>query len=329
VGTRSPNPRVALLDQKPSQALLRTALKVEPARKMRVPGFDWEHEIRVALPRSYGESDRTYPVLWLTDNALELASVLLGSRELILVAVGSEGVPTRENQRRRTYDFGAWDELFVRGPGGDHLRKEWAEIFPESIDANATGGAQRFLDFLIDDVRPALAADYRMDAEDHALAGMSGGGMFVGFAIFGRPAGFKRYICGSPSLYGGDYKLFELEEQYAATNDDLPVDIFFGAGEAEITEPVISAWGCVSSMATLAETLSFRGYPSLRLSAKIFAGETHGTVWPSILGWGVRWLWGDSITRSILSSRDASSPQDPPSSESASAADRRSTGNGR
>ena len=89
--------------------------------------------------------------------------------------------------------------------------------------------------------------------------------------------------------------IFKLEEQYAAEHDDLPADVFFGAGDAEITEPLIAGYGCVSSMAKMAETLSFRGYPSLRMTVKIFPGEIHQTAMHSVLVWGVRSLWSDAI----------------------------------
>jgi hypothetical protein len=41
----------------------------------------------------------------------------------------------------------------------------------------------------------------------------------------------------------------------------------------------------------MAELLNVRGYPSLRLAAKIFPGEDHSTVFPLILSWGIRTMW--------------------------------------
>jgi predicted alpha/beta superfamily hydrolase len=134
-----------------------------------------------------------------------------------------------------------------------------------------------------------------MDPDGHGLFGYSAGGAFVGYALFARPGAFAKYICGSPALYLSNGAIFKLEEQYAAEHDDLPADVFFGAGDAEITEPLIAGYGCVSSMAKMAETLSFRGYPSLRLTVKIFPGEIHQTAMHSVLVWGVRSLWSDAI----------------------------------
>jgi len=279
----------------PSEAPLRTVFfTVEPARTMRTDGFDWEYEIRVALPVSYATTERTYPVLWITDNDLEAALVAVGYVDLIIVAVGAPRVPVRESAERRAYDLKPGENYLFDGPGGDWLRREYETNMPELLQFKG-GGAGPFLDFLVDEVRPVLASEYRMDPEGHSLAGYSAGGTFVCNALLSRPEAFARYICGSPSLYSGDYTVFQLEEGYAATHDDLPARVFFGAGEGEITQHLISALGIVSGMVRLVETLSFRTYPSLDLTVKIFPGESHATMLVPLLSWGVRSVWGDEI----------------------------------
>jgi predicted alpha/beta superfamily hydrolase len=265
---------------------------VEPPRLMRADGFEWEHEIRVALPASYGFTDRVYPVLWITDNELECALAVLRDVELILVSIGAGRVSVRETSARRAFEFRPAEDPYFDGPGGEYLRRELPGRFPEF---ERSGGAGQFLDFLISDVRRVLAAEYRMDPRDHGLFGFSFGGAFVAYALFALPGAFSRYISGSPTLNTGDYAIFDAEERYAAEHDDLPADVFFGAGGAEMTEPVIAAWGCVSSMVRMVETLSLRGYPSLRLTAKLFPGESHRTVLPHVLSWGVRSVWGNQV----------------------------------
>jgi predicted alpha/beta superfamily hydrolase len=277
----------------PTDVTQRSLWTVESPRLMRAAGFDYEHEIRVALPVGYASTDRTYPVLWVTDNSLELALSVLGSAQLILVAVGGGAIPVAEFGRRRCFDFYPTEDfLSFDDPGSSYLYE--TVTLPDGTKPKG-GGADRFLDFLIDDVRLQLAADYRMEPEDHGLEGFSAGGAFVGHALFARPGAFKRYICGSPALYACNDSAFRLEERYAAAHDDLPAHVFFGAGGAEITEPMINGFGCVSSLARMAEILSFRGYPSLRMKVKIFPGESHATARPLTLRWGVRSVWGEEI----------------------------------
>jgi predicted alpha/beta superfamily hydrolase len=280
----------------PDEALLRSpSFDLEPPRTMRTKGLDWEYELRVALPASYRHTDERYPVLWITDNNLETALAVLASLDLILVGVGSGRVSVHEHARRRVYDLKPAGSYFFDGPGGDHLRRLMEEQ-PYGFELRG-GGADRFLDFLVSEARPALAADYRMNADDHVLLGFSAGGTFVCNALLTRPEAFARYICGSPSLYSGNFRVFELEEEYAATHDDLPARVFFASGEAELTEPMINALGMVSGMARLVERLSFRGYPSLRLEARVLPGESHATMLAPLIGRGVRSVWDEDELR--------------------------------
>jgi uncharacterized protein len=278
----------------PSEATLQSPFfAVQPSRTMRAPGFDWEHELRVALPLSYSRSSKAYPVLWILDNQLEHALTVLAGCDLILVSVGAGRVPRREFNVRRVFDFTPTEDISFDGPGGDYSRRETERLLPDLLGAG--GGAAGFLDFLVGAVRPTLAAEYRMNAAEHGLFGFSAGGTFVGYAIFARPQAFARYICGSPALNRGNYHIFDLEEQYAREHTDLPAEVFFGAGEAEMTQYLLSGEGIVSSMARMVETLSIRGYPSLGLHARIFPAESHDTVLPNVLSWGVRSVWGDTI----------------------------------
>ena len=158
----------------------RSGYTVEQSRMMRAEGFDWEHEIRVALPPGYDHTTTTYPTLWIMDNQLELALSLFGAneggKELILVSVGAEKtISFAEWERRRTFDFCPDpDDYLDSGPRGDHIRNTLPDVWPgvEII----SGGAPRFLDFLIDDVRVALESEYRMNPDEDGIIGESGGG---------------------------------------------------------------------------------------------------------------------------------------------------------
>ena len=186
----------------------------------------------MALPFSYTYTDKRYPVLWVMDNDIEASIPVLAGGDLILVGVGAPPIEWREWGMRRAYDFTPTEELFFGGPGGDYLRQETAKLRPEFLQAGAAGGAARFLEFLVEDVRPLLASEYRMDPLDHGLFGFSQGGTFVGYTLFTRPGAFARYICGSPALNSSNHRIFELEQEYAAKNADLPVSVFFGAGSS-------------------------------------------------------------------------------------------------
>jgi predicted alpha/beta superfamily hydrolase len=256
---------------------------------MRADGYPWEHEIRVALPLSYAESTKAYPVLWVTDNALETALSVLGALELVIVSIGAPRTAGGWASGRRAYDFYPCEDISPPEPNGSHIPG-----FSEDRGRRVVGGgAARFLDFLVDEVRPALAAQYRFDPHDHGLEGYSAGGWFVTYAMLKRPGAFTKYIAGAPSLYFCNDLIWTIEEEYAATHDDLAAQLYFGAGDLEMT--VEYYFGCFSSMAKMVERLTLRKYASLDLTVKIFPGESHATGRPFALGGGVRSLWGEGI----------------------------------
>jgi len=248
---------------------------LEPARLMRAEGWEFEHEVRVFLPPRYKTTDKRYPTLWVTDNALEIAiaasvaSATGYAPEVILVSIGAPmGIPHTEWNRRREYDFDR-----------------------EVADPNEPKGADRLLDFLVNTVRPALAAEYRMDPDEHALAGHSGGGMFCLHVLFTRPESFSKYLIGSPAT--GPW--LEMEQAYHENHDDLAARVFLAAGEAEMTDFLMAFAQVVSTVAEVAERLTLREYPSLEIEARIIPGAGHGEVMPILYARGIRSLWKERI----------------------------------
>jgi predicted alpha/beta superfamily hydrolase len=283
----------------------RYTMSIEPAVAIRTAAFDWDYEIQVALPASYGvKPDQRYPVLWLTDGPLLLHlavgllnTLVLGglAPEMIVVGVGcASEAGVAEYGRRRSIDLTPpGRSMLFDGPGGDYMRKLGGASM-QALD-DMPRQADDLLAFLVDELRPALAKTYRMEEEDHALMGHSGGGMFASYALFARPGAFRRYIVGSPSSNAVDRAAFRLEAAYAAGNEDLKADIFFGAGEQEIGRLSTAAWGIVSAPVLMAETLLLRQYPSLKVTTRIFAARDHFTVVADVISEGIRAVWADKV----------------------------------
>ena len=254
---------------------------VDSVRLVRADGWAWDHEVRVYLPPSYHVTDGKYPTLWITDNNLELIQgALIGdalgfSPELIVVAVGAPtDVNPAEFQRRRSYDF--IPDKALMGP-------MFAPMPAESL-----GGAPGFLDFLVNRLRPMLAGEYRMDLDDQGYAGHSGGGQFGLYVLLNKPESFDKYIISSPAAY---QPWLDMEERWHEKNKDLKARVFLSAGEGEAAHPLWSGAQIVSTVATMAERLTVRRYPSLELTVRIFPGEDHLTVMPIAYTRGIRVLW--------------------------------------
>ena len=252
-------------------------------RTERAKGWEWDHEVRIYLPPSYGLTDKNYPTLWVTDNNLELMQAALTgesmgfTQEMIVVAVGPPGdTNPAEFQRRRAYDF---------IPPAEELGPLLG-----ANPADTIGGAAGFLDFFVNQLRPMLAKEYRLDLDDQGYAGHSGGGQFGLYVLLNKPESFHKYIISSPAAY---QTWLDMEARYFEKHRDLKAKVFLSAGEEEFAHPIWSGSQIGSTVATMADRLMVRNYPSLELTVRIFPGEDHLSVIPIAFTRGIRTLWGN------------------------------------
>ena len=167
--------------------------------------FNHAHELTIALPASYGvQPGRRYPVLWVLDGPLMTRSVVgildqlvIGNHapEMIVIGIGSPAKDGLAGVGRRIVEFSPPGKGYAPpGLGGE----KFAEVAPIPDFPHR---ADDFLAMLIDDLRPALAKEYRFSGE-HALFGHSAGGMLGAYALVARPGAFSKMILGSPYVNG-------------------------------------------------------------------------------------------------------------------------------
>ena len=158
------------------------------------------------------------------------------------------------------------------------------------------GGADAFLEFLAGELRPWVAANHEV-TDDSTLIGDSLGGLFATYALLHQPSAFKRYLIGSPGLSRNREVSTAYEAQYAANHADLDATVFLAAGaDEEVLSPAMTELmraqfrGNDTAELTrqLAAGLASRGYPSLRLTTRIFREETHFTIPPILIAHGLR-----------------------------------------
>ena len=297
LGTAAPsaaNPQLAAITG------ARANMDLLAPRQFQSKRFDHPHELTIALPASYAvEPNRKYPVLWVLDGPLMTRAVVgildqlvIGNQapEMIVVGIGSPATDGLAGVGRRIVEFSPPGKGYAPPGLGGELFNRVAPIpdFPHRAD--------HFLAVLSDEVRPALAAQYRFSGE-HALFGHSAGGMLGAYSLFARPAAFSKVILGSPYVHGVDDAVFKAEQRHARSGRGLPVTLYVGAGGEEANEWFLAVSGIASGTARFGETLLMRGYAGLKLKTRIYDGEDHYSVAPRVIGDGIRFLWKDEAAR--------------------------------
>lgn len=150
-----------------------------------------------------------YPVLYVLDGNAFFASLHEAKRaqgrfqQAIIVGIAYPGEATH-NFRRRAYDFSP--------PPG------------EPTDP-PQGGQDEFLDFMAQQVMPAVARQFPVNHDQETLYGHSFGGMLGLYALYTRPGLFDHIIAASPSLWWADRYLLPHERTFsqAVTSGRLDV----------------------------------------------------------------------------------------------------------
>ncbi|QZA78741.1 hypothetical protein K4H28_04860 [Deefgea tanakiae] len=68
------------------------------------------------------------------------------------------------------------------------------------------GGADQFLRFVTEELRPLIAQHFALNLQQQTLFGFSYGGLFTLYALSTQPQHFQRYWAASPSLWFGEHQ---------------------------------------------------------------------------------------------------------------------------
>ncbi|HET9446767.1 MAG TPA: alpha/beta hydrolase-fold protein [Steroidobacteraceae bacterium] len=263
-----------------------------PARRI-----DQTFEIRVMQPLlRRGETTR-FPVLYLTDaNAhFGMTSAIAQQLQLagevgrfILVGIGYPG------------DHALVGELLRRRDLIPARRRKLSEVTLARRVAGVlqpaqekVGEADNFIAFIREQLIPFVNERFSTAPEARGYAGHSLGGGLGAHALLAHPDLFDRCILASPSLtFDGDEYLLDEAREFAAASR-LRARVFIGVGEEEENSTVASIAKArfVSSARRLAEILRSSAGGSTDLYLRIYAGETHSSVWPFAFTHGLRRLF--------------------------------------
>jgi len=248
---------------------------------------DQDYELLISLPRSYADSNHSYPVIIITDayrsfpiykaiaDVFSMTAALMPEVILVGIAYGGDESNsmlhwavgrTRDLTPSRNSDAESW------------LKKTLATMgFPDA--EIQTGGAGLFPNFIRYELFPYINTHYKADMENKTLCGQSYGGLFGLYTLFHAPETFDRYLIASPSIGYGAGVTYDYESEYAKSNLDLNAIVFMSSGSLEK--------GTMENILKMKDLLSSRSYTKLKLKTVVFEDESHTSCVPAAISRGL------------------------------------------
>ncbi|MEF3308797.1 alpha/beta hydrolase [Paenibacillus sp. GYB004] len=227
-----------------------------------------------------------YPVLYLLDaNSVFHTAVesmrLQGRRPdrtgvvpAVIVGIGYESEGPFDDSR--FYDF-------TPAPNETTTTRKDGAPLPEQ------GGAEAFLGFIEDELKPLIEQEIPIDRSRQALSGHSLGGLFVLYTMLTRPEAFRTYIAGSPSIHWNRSLLLEQEKRFVSALQQHPreISLWLCWGELERQHPTANA----VSAGQFAERLSLLSGCGVKVSFTEFENEGHVSVLPAMISRALRFAF--------------------------------------
>lgn len=177
--------------------------------------------IYVKLPKDYlNNSNKKYPGIFLLDGDIAFPMAWSIVRYLqygqyvpdaIIVGIGYGGLfsSDKPNHRERDYSISTIERI------------------------KGSGGGDRFLAFIKNELLPFIGSKYRMDSSNLTLSGHSLGGLFVLYSFLSEPGLFSNYIASSPYTTLDINKLISFEEKNINKIKDSKCHLFVSIGANE------------------------------------------------------------------------------------------------
>lgn len=185
---------------------------------------------------------------------------------LMLIGVGYQNETRSRLEENRTRDYTP-THFSPTDPEGHFLRP---------VDYDGSGGADRFLTVMRDEIIPFVEQRYGLDPVRRGLVGKSMSGLLATHALLRWPALFSDYLIISPALWWDDYfddfkdrAVMRVEHETHGTQLARPVRAHFTMGELE------ERLGMLADVYVLTPALRLRDDPNLHLSVRLMDGEDH------------------------------------------------------
>lgn len=258
-------------------------------RDIRAQALKRDYQLYVALPDSYRQGNKRYPVLFVVDANYSFAIV--------------RNIAQRLNKHAGMEEVVVVGLSYANGDGGVYSRRrDYTPTTPRKHDYRsdmpgrqpAFGEAKAYGQFISGEVFPFIASNYRVNMQRKVFIGHSYGSLLGLQFLLTEPRTFEHYILGSPSLWYDAGVMFDREQAYAASHKDLPASVFFGIGGLEKLAAGKKRSRLEEEADMLADLREFDGklkshkYPGLKTRLRVFEDEDHASVFPFVLTHGLR-----------------------------------------
>ena len=227
----------------------------------------------VRTPRNYERGKDRLPVLYLTDGpthihlmdaAIDFLSQQDRMPELIVV-----GIANTDRSRDLTPSHSD-----AKNPDG-------------KVADPTSGGGDRFLDFIQNELMPVIDQRYRT-APYRVFAGHSYGGLMAIHILITRPDMFQAYIAASPSLWFDNQRTLHEAQDFFAAHAELSKTLFLALGGEDNSHGPMRA-----SFEELQQTLAAKTPKDFHWDWARYPDEDHGTmVWRAYYA-GLRTVFAD------------------------------------
>jgi len=226
-----------------------------------------EYELHILLPGGYRNNEKKYPVVYLMDAQWDfpLLKSIYGQQyydgfipELIIVGVTWGG----------------------KNPNPDSLRVR--DYTPTNDGRIQSGGADRFLSFMRNELFPFMENNYRADASNRSIMGCSLGGLITLYALFTQPDLFKGYAAASPAISWDKNVLDQYEKKYFESKPSMPGRLFMSFGSVERGLPRFQQ---------LSALMKARNYPGLQVRSVVLENTGHSGTKSETFGRGIQYIF--------------------------------------
>ncbi len=254
-----------------------------------------EFAIWVSLPKA-SAPERGYPLIFVLDPNTAFATLAdwVRNHENMYgpVVVVGVGYPSGSDSANRVFDLTPPTDPATLPT----FRRDWGSL----------GGADEFLQFVRDRVRPQVCRRIPVDLRRQALFGHSLGGLFVLRALFTKPDTFDTYVAASPSVWWGNKAVLKEIPAFRKRQADNGEQrrLLISVGELESTVNIEELRAAeqdsinlhevrqhsrmVENAVALASELAPLAANGLQTVLARFVDETHNSVIPAYLSRGAR-----------------------------------------